>query len=662
MAELTLRETKALAIEKLRAKVPQMRQVLAEYDERLALYYEDLCEHSGVDDNDENDHHNMYELLAALKLLRLMDKYVHDVAKAQMVIKLREGQWHKEGSMWIHDTGGLLLPGSRGQTYYRWMNFQVFVLVAMYGLQAWVDTEVKNGTRKLLPSEREGEGGTIEDLRRLCTDFTFYAPRKTDKTGLSAYNNFIYFMLEDADSEIMCTANSQTQSKILYERTQLLIKQMDPNAQRIRFTAVQTNWKLGQPRSAKLSALSAGGKTKDGLYAQLCCADEFGSAPYVNGKSDMGALVNVILSSMGPRREPMMFTSTTAGTITTGPFIDKLDGIKQALLSEVNGELSETSERQLLDDPNDRWMILPLMPDEWQTDEEVLFTSKAIRKKVNPALGIIVQNSFYDQQVADSRLDPLKKIETKTKLFNVYERIGTRTWIPYDKIQRLQIPQRIEECTVQKGWAIFCGMDFSMGDDLWAHTYLAVNKFTGEIFADMDAWITRSTLESISIRPMYERWIEEGWLHLVEGQVIPAGIPVRRIMDLFGMGIDFYRFGYDAYKSPDPINQLKAWIFSMNRDPKAYLIPVSQTNAAYNQPVEQITLAVMEDPAVLHFSSNPMWPWEFQNVAIDKDLRYENKKPLKAHPGSDACKVDNVQALCNGWIVWNQYEGSQHAE
>ena len=259
-------------------------------------------------------------------------------------------------------------------------------------------------------------------------------------------------------------------------------------------------------------------------------------------------------------------------------------------------------------------------------------------------------------------MDPLKKIETKTKLFNVYERVGTRTWISYEKIQRLQVQQRIEECTADKGWVVFCGMDFSMGDDLWAHTYLAVNKYTGEVFADMDAWITRDTLERISIRPMYERWIDEGWLHLVEGAVIPAGIPVKRIMDLYQMRINFFRFGYDAYKSPDPINQLKAWIFNMGLQPKDFLIPVSQTNAAYNQPVEQITLAVTEEPAAVRFSANPMWPWEFGNVAIDKDLRYENKKPLKAHPGSDACKVDNVQALCNAWIVWNQYEGQQHAE
>lgn len=662
MAELTLREIKQAAIDKLQALVPVTRPDLVEYDERLALYYEDLCEHSGVADDDENDHHNVYELLAALKLLRLMQKYEHDIAKARMVIRLREGSWHQEGGMWVHDSGGLLVPGSRGATYYRWMNFQIFVHVAIYGLKAWVDTEVPIGTRPMLPTEREGEDGTIEDLRRLCTDFTFFGPRKTDKTGLSAWNSFIFFMLEDADSEIMCTANSQTQSKILYDRTQQLIKQMDPNGQRIRFTATTTNWKMGQPRSAKLTALSAGGKTKDGLFAQLCCADEYGSAGYVNGKSDMGALVNVILSSMGPRREPMMFTSTTAGTINEGPFIDKLEGIKQALLSEVTGEHPAPNSRKLLDDPNDRWMILPLMPDEWQHDDNILLTSKAVRKKVNPALGIIVQNAFYDQNVAESRLDPLRLLETKTKLFNVYERSGTRAWIRYDEIQRLQCPQHIEDCTVDKGWAIFCGMDFSMGDDLWAHTYLAVNKYTGEVFADMDAWITSATLENTSIRPLYERWIDEGWLHVVNGKTIPAGIPVKRIYQLYEQRINFYRFGYDSYKSPDPVNQLKAWIFDMGENPKDYLIPVSQTNATYNQPVEQITLAVTTEPTTIRFSANPMWPWEFGNVAIDKDLRYENKKPLKAHPGSDACKIDNVQALCNAWIVWNQYEGQQHAE
>ena len=185
---------KEAAIRLLNRKVEEQYQQLSDIDERLLDYYNDLCCYSGTDPDDPADYHNLYELLAALKLLRLMRIYEVDTEKVRQVIRLREGEWQMIDGKWKHVSGGLLMPGSRGDTYYRWMPFQVFVLAAMYGPKCWVDTEVPNGTRDLLPTEREGEGGTIEDLRRLCTDFTFFAPRKTDKTGLSAYNNFLYFI------------------------------------------------------------------------------------------------------------------------------------------------------------------------------------------------------------------------------------------------------------------------------------------------------------------------------------------------------------------------------------------------------------------------------------------------------------------------------------
>ena len=82
-------------------------------------------------------------------------------------------------------------------------------------------------------------------------------------------------------------------------------------------------------------ALSAGGKTKDGLFAQYCSSDEFGSAGYVKDHSDMASLVNVVEGSMGPRREPLTIHTTTAGNVEVGPFQIKLDGLKQLLESEV---------------------------------------------------------------------------------------------------------------------------------------------------------------------------------------------------------------------------------------------------------------------------------------------------------------------------------------
>ena len=643
----------------LKKQVPLQAHQLQELDDRLLEYYQDLIDHSSVDPEDPNDWHCLWELLAALKLLRLFRHYVLDIPKMHQVVRLREGEWHQEGNIWKHDRGGLLLPGNNGETYYRWLPFQIFVLAAMYGANAWVDTEVPNGTRELLPSEREGENGTIEDLRRLCVDFTYHLPRKSDKTGLSAYNNFLYFMLEDADSEIYCCANSQSQSRLLYDRTVSLIRQMDPNSRRIRFTATSTNWKPGQIRSAQLYALSAGGKAKDGLKAQLCCADEFGSAPYVNGKSDMGLLVNVVLSSMGPRRNPMMFTSTTAGNIATGPFIDKLNSIKNELLNELNIEEPKVHDGRLLS-PSDRWMILPTMPDEWQLDEETLFTSVAVRKKVNPTLGIITQNAFYEQAVADSRLDPLKKMETISKLFNVYTFSKVDEWIKPDVIRRLQVEGRkVDDCKASEGWVVFCGMDFSMGDDLYAHGYLCVNVSTGDLFADLDAWITQETLEKISIRALYEKWIADGWLHVCPGSVIDTEIPVNRIISLTQNGVNIMRIGFDPYRSPDPVNMLKAWVHSLGLKPDEYVVPVSQTNATYNQPTEQLTQIVKHPRGSLRFSANPLWPYCFGCCVLEKDNRMENKKPVKRNPGSDACKVDPIQALLSAWICWNRVEGSE---
>ena len=117
--------------------------------------------------------------------------------------------------------------------------------------------------------------------------------------------------------------------------TKDLIRQKDPKELRIRVTATEVNWKPGQPRAAKIVALSAGGKTKDGLFAQYCSSDEFGSAGYVKDHSDMASLVNVVEGSMGPRREPLTIHTTTAGNVEVGPFQIKLDGLKQLLESEV---------------------------------------------------------------------------------------------------------------------------------------------------------------------------------------------------------------------------------------------------------------------------------------------------------------------------------------
>ena len=651
-------EEKNKAVELLKDNLMKQVGKVLLIEERLAIYLQNLVEHP--------EHHNAYEILGALKFLRLLRTYQTDIETFQDVIFKYEGRWEEYyGGVWHHIEGGLLHPGTTGPQFYRLQPFQVFVLASMFLLKVWINTESEAGTRDMLPTER-ARNGYIEDLRRLCTEFTLFTPRKTAKTQLSAFIQFWYFMSGDENAECYCCANASDQAKILFSRTKDLIHQMDPKERRIRFTASQVNWKPGQFRTASLTALSAGGKTKDGLFAQLCSADEYGSAAYVNGASDMGKLVSVVESSMGPRREPMTFISTTAGINTTGPFVDKLQGIRALLEQEIDPDAHH-------DLSTDRQMCLLLQPDDWEIqDTETLLTSKDVRRKVNPMLGVIVQHSFYEDEVAKARQNPEKMNEVICKLLNVYQGARVTKWLQGDQVRPRQCERRIMDCWASQGWRVICGADFGGTDDLWAACYLAINyeqqNPENRFFADLDLWITEKAMLESPNRPIYEMWVRDGWLHVCPGEVFSHEMAVNQIMYRAGYNergelcvppdhqIDIRLFCYDPAQSIQPINTLKAWLQSLGIDAdglKTMVMPVPQTFVATNGTIQEVEYMLLNAEPWLQLSANPAWPWLFQNCKIEISPN-ELKKVLKSGPHN---KVDGIHALLDAQYGFDYLEG-----
>ena len=658
-------ELKEHAILALNRRVESQYDQLEIIDDRILEYFLDLCNNSGTANDDPHDHHNVYELLGALKFLRLLRTYDFDVDDVQDAIYDGEGEWRlDDDGFWTHVDGGLKQPGRTEPQVYRWEPFQVFGLACMYGPRAWIPTGNKSTERRPAETERVNtETGEIEDYRRLCTRFILYGPRKINKSGYSAIAAVRDFMKGDFDAQTICVANSLEQSKILFSKARDILLQLDPvkgsrfNGKFLSYSATEVKFQKGAWRQATLQAIPAGGKLPDGKFASFCAPDEIGSAAYVNGRSDMGQTMAVIESSMGPRREPLTLMTTTASLIAAGPFTEILDSTHRALERELLYDTGE-AEPTLAED---RQMCLLLEPDAWQRDDETLLTSKAVRKKVNPMLGKIVQHSFYDDEVAKSRMDETKKKETISKLFNVYQLGAVSEWVKPDRIRELQRPRRIEDCQDTDGWDVYCGMDFSQGNDLHAATYLAVrwNRELGawEYFADMDAWINEETLQSSSIRDLYEKWIEQGWLHLSEGGVFQPNLLVKRIRELNDVHmINFMAFGYDSHLSHDPINELSSWLQTIGvADPSKIAVPVSQTNATFNQSVDRLTFLLKDKDTTLSFSENPLWPWQFGNAVLDEDTRMQNRKPIKRNPSIDSCKVDNVQCLCMAFILEEQF-------
>ena len=652
------KEDKQKAMEMLAEAYDKQWPTLNSIEPRLREYIYDVATFETA--------HNGYEVLGAVKFLRLLRTYETDVETFRDVVWKYEGRWEKTADgLWQHIEGGLRHPGTTGPTYYRLQPFQVFVLASMFLLKAWINTESEIGSRGIGTTEQAMPDGYIYDLRRLCTEFTDFTPRKTAKTQLSAFIQFWYFMSGDENAECYCCANASDQAKILFSRTSELIHQMDPKERRIRFTASQVNWKPGQFRTASLTALSAGGKTKDGLFAQLCSADEYGSAAYVNGASDMGKLVSVVESSMGPRREPMTFISTTAGIIQAGPFIDKLRSIKQLLMTELDADYEH-------DLSPDRQACLLLEPDEWeQQDEELLLTSKDVRRKVNPMLGVIVQHSFYDDEISKARQNPEKKNEVISKLLNVYHGVRVTHWIKGDRIRPLQVAKRITDCKYADGWRVFGGLDFSHGDDLFAEVFMGVNytpsdTMFGRFFADAYAWVLEETMKQSPNRPLYEQWVEQGWLHVCPGEVFDSMYAINRLAEVTQQGVDIVSIGYDPAQSVQPINQLKAWLqtlFQSRQDvsPKelaevinSMVIPVSQTSMSMNPRIAELETMILDKEPWIQFSMSPLWPWCFGNSAVEvstNDLRRICKGgPQPTH------KIDLVHGLLDALYCFDLAE------
>lgn len=616
------------------------RELLMKVDPRLPEYFDSINRQSGYPDGNP-DYHNYYEVLGAAKFLRIFTNYPFDSQKVRQVIYLREGKWHKEGKRWVHDSDGIPQPVSgstAASTVYRWEPFQVFILASVFGPHVNINTHAEAGSRDLLPSEYELDGW-IYDSRRLCTDFTFYAARKNDKTGMAAYIQVVFFLMEDANAEIYCCANAEDQSKILFDRTRSMLRVLDPKGTRIRQTATICDWRpaFRHIRSSKIQPLTAGGKTKDGLLAQLCCADEYGSSPWIKGKSGMKQLVDVVESSMGPRREPLTFTTTTAGTIDSGPFVEKLAGLHLLLEDEV--AFDDAQRRPA----NDRTLCLLLEPDAWERDEQIMLTSLQLRRKVCPMLGKVVQHSYYDDWVQKVRIEPTKMSEFVTKNMNVYKSATAQEWISPEDIRRLQDDRRVDACTFDNGWLTFVGMDFSLGDDLHALSYLSFNTQTLEFFADMDAWITEKTLLESAMREVFYKWIQQGWLRVSPGQTLQPELPISRIAELTDAGVNISMFLYDPYKAQQPINALNAFVYSLGVDPKDVIMPCRQNYATFNPLVEEFDFMVKNDPPRIAFSRNPMWLWEAGNMVLDTSTDgMENRKPRKRDSGS---KIDNFIAL-----------------
>ena len=650
-------KNKAQCLSDIREALPRYGDRLNKCDERLMIYIEDAISNNA-------SHANFYELLGIRKELRLMDSYDMDIPRVQRTLRAIEGKWENGR----HIKGGLKFDTPRGDMHVRLMPFQAWMIFEIYAFKTDVSMEREyHDGDQLLPTEWVRDG-MVWDTRRLTQEAHWFLTRKSGKTELGGAVDFTEVcFLGDVNGQALICTNSSEQSQIAYEAIRNFAMQIDPTCinrmggKYFRMTRKGMNWQPGHPMKGEIKCMAAGKTSKDGLYASVVHADEHGQAGYVNAHSDMQAAVDTCWGSTGPRREKLLLHTTTAGRIKEGPYKTKIEQVEASLLSEMQYPLG-----QRIRTPEDKWCAFLLELDKWEiTDDLSKLDNTELFKKVNRSIGITVQPTYYRDRLHDAATGTEDtKQEVLTKDFNMWQGVSVKDWIKAEQVRPLQREMRIDDCTKDKGWVIFTGLDFSQGDDLHTAAYLACRKHPSgrgtEFFADCDCWVKESTAQQSSIRPLYEQWEKDGWLHYSPGQIFQPSLFISRLGELLAKGCQFMYFGYDKYQSKDPINSLKAFLQSNMgvANPEPYIQVVSQLNSEFNAPTDDLYQAMFAPVPFISFSNSPLWPWGFGNCALEIDGR-SNKRPIKRSQ-ADSCKVDPIQAIIMAMDLYERYEGMNH--
>jgi len=598
---------------KTKTQTKTVREVLAETDGRLVDYID------GVISEGER-WHNLYEVLAVRKFLRLLTNYEWRAMEVQRFFRFYEK---------------LKFNGLDGRRCYKLTPVQCFQFASIYGFYR-------------------------EDGTRLVREAVLLVPRKFGKSTACSALVVADLLYGDANGQAYLAANSQDQANICYSEAKRIIEQLDPDGNNFRVTASETNWKTPNKfgKESKVARLTAGAKTKDGLNCSVVVYDEYMSARYVKDQSDGAQLLQVLTSSMGARREPLTIIISTASRVVGGPGEILLNSAKQALVDEA------MLDADALRAGAGRWdyqFLSCFQPHPWQLQNESEYGNPDVWRMCQPHLGVTVQKDFYAEEWVKAQQDPEKYKEFLCKYLNIFQTDKVKDWITPEQIRRLQVDYDISALS-PKEWLCWIGCDFSKGDDMCIMSYNCYNPKTKQFFWDCAAWVAREQMVKHPNHVLFEQWASDGWLNVCEGAVINKEAVLGELERVNGC-VNIVSIGYDPYDSLEFVNLFQTWMAgklrgrvwgkALDKYIKERILPVSQTWGSFNASTQVMWQLVNMPERCVSVSPSPIIPFSFGCAVLELD-KYDNCKPVKRGAHGSGSNIDVVIGLLEGVILQNK--------
>ena len=459
--------------------------------------------------------------------------------------------------------------------------------------------------------------GIVEkDGTRVFREVFLVVARKNGKTLFaSAIIAYVTFLDGEYGAKNFCLAPKLEQAAKVYDGYYQMILQEPALAKYLQKRRTDI-YMPSTNSSTKPLAFNA--KKSDGFNPHLTVCDEIASWAAEQGRKQY----EVMKSALGARRQPIIFSISTAGYVNDGPYDDLMTRSTAFLLGNSN-------ERRLLP-------ILYIIDDiaKWNDLTEL--------RKSNPNMGVSVSEDYYRDEIAVAELSLSKRAEFLTKYCNI-KQSSTQAWMPYEVIDAVSGG----EYQLEDFRSTYCvgGIDLSQTTDLTA--CCVVIEKAGKLYTFAKFFMPENKIDELQ-----EREGVPYRLYVSMGLIQPSGenyVDYNDCFEWFRMLVEEYEIlplqvGYDRYSAQYLVQQMEQYGFHMD--------DVFQgTNLT---PVLHECDGLLRDKT-LQLGNNNLLKAHFLNVAMKQDEESRKIRPVKIDP---RCHIDGFVAVIDALTVRQKWADS----
>ena len=407
--------------------------------------------------------------------------------------------------------------------------------------------------------------------------------RKNGKSTLCAALAFTELMIGGGGKDVICSANNDEQSKIIFEEIANMGDMFDPKKKRVRRNR---NEIINAKSKSKVKRVSDRRKNILGLNIDFAICDE-------TNELKNGETPSKLIKSMSLKPNPKFINITTEGFENEGYLDVELRKARAILAGERDDEASENI---LI------WLYT-------QDSEQEIWQEELSWQKSNPSLYVVKQVDYLKQQIAESKHDKGERLQTLTFDFNI--KCGSsEAWLMKEDYD---YPQEIKSLEDFRGCYALAAVDLSETTDLTNAKILLMRAGDPKKYIFSHYWIPESKLDNSDDRKAgakYKEWAKAGLLDICAGNYNDLTLVADWLASLKKThGIKIVKCGYDVKFSKEFTDRMEEHQIETEL--------IQQSKEVMSSPMKLVEADLKSQ--LINYGNNEMDAWCFGNASIEVD-------------------------------------------